>query len=788
MPYRNVCSRIALVTAVAFGLSACGGGGATVRPPVINTPPPPPKAETPDPDLVASFKTDEFNRTWALDAIGAADAYALGYTGKDALIAVIDFNFDLATDELNLHSGSRSADPVNVAIYEAQIGEEREVSPHGMAVAVTAAGVKNDNGIHGVAFDATVIAVDYFSGVNSRQVMQNGVLYTVSDPWTYAFNLGARIFNKSFGYDEDDIIENPPIVSQRYVIEFDTTAVELGGLVVSSAGNNADPEPSLSNLDALERLQALGLLDSGPGAYIIAGSVDEDLTLSSFSDAAGNGPARFYYLVAPGGQVTFPWTDGLAVGSGTSFAAPTISGAAAVILGRWPTLTAREVADIMFDTATDLGAAGVDEIYGNGLLNLSAAMQPVGQAKLAVAGAPSKAVTAAAIDLGAAFGDASSLRSALSNVMILDDYNRDFSLDANTLVTSRGGRLNIEARFDARRNWQSAALGLTGVGQLNYSLSRDIRTVPAFALAGQAEDDFSPQIDAVFEFTGQYADKKYYIGTGRSLSSALAREPYVSAASDGVSLTGANDTPLPTGRGIYFAVNNALSENTDVWFGVSQSRTQGYEFHPVEALQNDTDITAVAMRLDHYVGSSRFSAEFGASLETGSLLGSRSAGGLAVAGGATNNWISLTGGWQLADSIFLESKATLAVTAPHNVGGSILGDLGLITSSAVQIKASWQNAFAPDDSFTLMVHQPLRVENASATLTTGVGLDQNASVEFTNYRVSLAPAGREIALETSYRRNWQGWYLEANAAYRLDAGHFAGQKDAMFAFNISRLF
>jgi len=792
MPRRADFSQFALITALCLSVSACGGGGNNAPAPIATPPAPTPPTENPapDPNIVASFKTSEFNLSWGLDAINAAEAYALGYTGENALIAVIDFNFNHASNELNLHPGSVGPVPKNVAIYEAQIGEPATDTPHGHAVATTAAGLKNDNGIHGVAFDASVLAVDFFSGVNSRQEVFDGVLYTISDPWTYAFNRGARIFNKSFGYDEDDIIENPPIVSLGYTIEYDTTAVALGGLVISSAGNNSDLEPSLSNLDAIARLSQQGLLNSGPGAYIIAGSVNEDLTLSNFSDQAGSGESRFHYLVAPGGQVAFPWTDGIVIGNGTSFAAPYISGAAAVVLSRWPSLTGRELADILFETATDLGAPGIDEVYGNGLLNLEAALQPIGQAKLAVSAAPPQAVSAAAVQLAPAFGDAKGLSQALSQTMILDDYGRDFFVNASKLITSPEGRTNIEARLNARRNWQSASLGLATAGQLNYSLNRDTRSTPAFALAGQAEQDFIPTIDAVFEFAGQIDNKKWYVGTGRSLSSALAREPYAEAVADNFSLTGANDTSLPTGSGVYIAVNNPVSTNTDLWFGVSRSQNHGQPLHPLKTMQQTSSVTSFAMRLDHYIGNQRLSTEIGASIEESSLFGGQSTGALQFGNGATTSWLTISGGRKLSQTITFESRATLAVTDPssRNVQ-SLISDIGLITSSAFQIKASMANAIIKDDSFTLMVHQPLRVENASALLTSGQSLNADTgAVIFSNQRISLAPSGREIAIEAAYRASIIGWQVEANAAIRHDAGHFSGQQDTLFSFNISRYF
>ena len=59
-------------------------------------------------------------------------------------------------------------------------------------------------------------------------------------------------------------------------------------------------------------------------------------------------------------------------------AAPVISGAAAVLQGAWPHLTAQNVVRILLDTATDLGDAGVDNIYGHGLVNLEAAVDQQG--------------------------------------------------------------------------------------------------------------------------------------------------------------------------------------------------------------------------------------------------------------------------------------------------------------------------------------------------------------------------------------------------------------------------
>ena len=60
--------------------------------------------------------------------------------------------------------------------------------------------------------------------------------------------------------------------------------------------------------------------------------------------------------------------------SGTSFAAPLVSGAIALMYERWPWLRAypKDVAKAILESAQDLGAPGVDPVYGHGLLDIEA--------------------------------------------------------------------------------------------------------------------------------------------------------------------------------------------------------------------------------------------------------------------------------------------------------------------------------------------------------------------------------------------------------------------------------
>jgi len=776
--------------AISTTLAACGGSSSPRLVPVIPTVVTPPE-QPPLDGNPADFKTDEYNRNWGLEAINAASAYAKGYTGDGVIIGLVDFNFDFTSDELNFHSASRGANDDLRAIYEAQFDKPASTQPHGQAVAVVAAGVKNDTDTHGVAYDAEVIAVDFFSGVRRYQETSNGILYTISNPYLYAYENGARVINKSLGFDEDDVVSNLPDVSERYTLEYETTAIEAGALIVASAGNNHDPEPSLSNLEAIERLADRGILNKGPGALIIAGSVDENLEISDFSDRAGDGVARFHYLVAPGERVVVPWTTdadgpGLYYLSGTSFSAPHITGAAALILDRWPSLTAREVADILFETATDLGAAGVDNIYGHGLLNLDAALQPTGQAQLAIKGG-AQPVSGAAILLGSAFGDAAGLNAGLSDIMILDSHGRDFQMDASGLVQPSTEKRLLEGALNLRRDQQASSLGLGGLA-LNYSLARERDYAPAFALTGQAEQSFDPIVDASFEFTGTLGNTTWAVGTGRNLTDALRRQPVDYRAGQTLSVTGANTSPLPGADASYMAVGQPVGGSSMIWLGLSLDQDSGTDRHPVKAFRKDSRTQSVGARFEHFTPNATWALEAGLSREDGSILGSRSAGGLSLAGGADTTWLGAGGIWFFSDHVSASMNGTMTMTHTSARTGSLFDDVGTILGTSFTARLTAVEIMTDADQLSLTLHQPLRVESASAQLTVGDTLDANGNVLYRQRHLSLAPSSRELALELAYRMQLSGWFLEANAGQRFNAGHVANRHDTLFLVGLSKTF
>jgi hypothetical protein len=774
---RGSVSAVALAWALAACAGGGGGGGAVSMPntPGTNiTPAPAPPAPVLTPE---SYRTAEYNLSWALEAIHAAEAYAQGYSGNGITIGFVDFNFELGSGEVRYDNASRGPQAQAVQLYTAQTRSTPSPDTHGHAVAVIAAGVKNELGIHGVAFDARVLAVDFFAMVNETQETVSGKRYHVSDPWTYLTQGGVRIISKSFGYDTGDIISNPPVVSEYYVVDSAAIAVQNGAFLVSSAGNNSGANPILSNMDTIDDLRAANALN-GPGAFVIAGAVDRNNQIASFSNRAGT--ARDDFIVAPGVAISAPYNGSVQTVSGTSISAPIVAGAAAVVLQRWPSLTARQLADVLFASATDLGAPGVDAVYGHGLLNLNAALQPVGVTTMAVpSGAP--ALASSGLVLGAAFGDAPAFRMALRGSMVLDRFGRDFTFDASRLAGARPASLPLAGLLRRQFFWHGAQYDL-GTGTVSFQLRDD--AAARLVSANGLEAETTPQ--TIVQFAGSDGGIGWMAGSGLALTDALAPERSRSFAA--TPLTRAFATVLDQQGGSFAALRVTLDPGTTLSFGVSQANDV-IGGHPVAALREGAPARAAALRLDRVQQQARFAFELGTLVEDDAVLGTLSSGGLRLTERSATVWNTLSAEWRLAPQWSAKTALTLAVTDPGSVRGSVFSSLGTVLSTGASLGIAGQDIFAPDDVLGFTVTQPLHVETAAATLVSATARDVGAGVtQFATNGVSLAPSGRELALESSYRFALGVWTAEAALAYRFDAGHRAGLQDAAAILSISRGF
>ena len=159
-------------------------------------------------------------------------------------------------------------------------------------------------------------------------------------------DFGCQVLNLSLGVSTD-------YESLREAVDY---AEEKGVIIVAASGNDGTSTlyypagyDSVIGVSAVDRNGSIYLHSShNSGVSIAVPGVDLRSTGSA------------------GGYAYF---------SGTSFAVPQVSGAAAVLLGIDPTLTPAQVLELLTGTATDRGDAGYDKYYGCGILNLGACVE-----------------------------------------------------------------------------------------------------------------------------------------------------------------------------------------------------------------------------------------------------------------------------------------------------------------------------------------------------------------------------------------------------------------------------
>ena len=113
-------------------------------------------------------------------------------------------------------------------------------------------------------------------------------------------------------------------------------------------------------------------LDSSNVIYV--GEVNSSDSIPDWSNQAGS-THKNQFIVTSSDEVTTA-SDGTP--SGNSYAAPRVAGVGALVRHKFPNLSGSQTATVILHTADDLGATGVDAVYGHGKLNVGKTLAPVG--------------------------------------------------------------------------------------------------------------------------------------------------------------------------------------------------------------------------------------------------------------------------------------------------------------------------------------------------------------------------------------------------------------------------
>jgi hypothetical protein len=447
--------------------------------------------------------------------------------------------------------------------------------------------------------------------------------------------------------------------------------------------------------------------------------------------------------------------------SGTSFSAPTISGAVALMAQAFPNLSGKQIVQLLFNNADDLGAAGVDSVYGNGALDLARAFAPQGQTSLANSQSPVSLTSNG--NLPAVAGDAKSGTGL--GAIILDGYNRAYVVNlAKTLRAADAEHpLARSLMGDVR-----VAGGHAGPVSVAMTVSERHDLVRGFALdrLGIGPDD-ARKARLIAGSAVARLDKKTAVAFGFS-EGAKALERRLNGAAPEAFLIAkdiAGEPGFAAKRNGSVAVRRQFGHT-----GVTLSSETGNVWQDVQTSATGSPYRWTSVAVDRAFGRNWLSFDLSRLEEKQSVLGGRMSDALGGGG---------------AMSLFLDAEAR------HDFGNGWSADLmarrgwtsfgaGKFQTGAYSFDLSKRGVLGSNDELGLRLAQPLRVESGGLAMWLPTSYDyatQTATSAFST--MSLRPSGREVDAELSYGSNLLGGnaWLGGNLFYRRQPGHIADATD-----------
>ena len=675
-----------------------------------------------------------------LEVINAHKAYGYGLSGSGETIAIIDAGFNTSHNELNAKT---------ITQYGTQTAATgaNATADHGLIVSSVAAGEDDGTGMQGVAPSASLHLASYNQSNGntyypthwanatdnaSSAVAQNnswGINYQIdtlqsdisSNSWTNAYGI-AQKFHSS-GYTANEASANAYITALN---NFQDHGVIVYALSNTTSYTDADFQAALpvlfSNLEE---------------AWITA--VNVEITGSSGNEtytrkSAPCGSTAKYCLGADGYQIVGAAYDDSNTSSywagvsGTSFVAPQISGAIAVLAEAFPNHTPAELTDRLLasadntffshDAAVTFGngvSHGYDDEFGHGILDIYAALNPI------TSSAYTRIYTGKSTEVG-----------------------EEYQIGDSKLLASNSFGDSLQRGLIGEVGYTYDDLG----GGFEYDMSYHIDLLPSkeplINLSSELASLSSPLINEKHPYLSQNIDTLITVGT----SSLPVQSFFNSNISSSINLSDYQNSYLGSGEGgigvgaTYQLNNSRILLGATVPVKVDNGQTIGSRKTIVSSLEyGDPSVQSVTLMA-------------GLSEDKDNLLGSTGANAFSLSGAkATTAFTALKGQKQLLDNFSLTGMATLANTNMTSPSNSFVDSASDVKSSSVALFANMKN-LTDDDQLSLFVNQPNRVNDGSMAIKIASLADSNRNISQTIKHIDLESSSRQLNYGLSYRKDF----------------------------------
>lgn len=598
---------------------------------------------------------------------------------------------------------------------------------HGTHVAGIIAADKNDNNMHGIAFSNTNL-------IAARWDFMTYPGYVISK----MVDNNAQIINMSFGYNASDEINATTLTDNYYRIARDEIdnyimtgvlkAATNNTIMVMSAGNEGYSQPGLHN--AIPLLSAHK--DALQNLFITVVAVGSDGKITSYSNRCGI--TKNHCIAAPGGSSNSPiWSTGTygneMVGmSGTSMAAPVVSGSIALLMGAYPYLTPQQVVELVFESANKKGDYANTDIYGQGLLDLEAATNPQGYLATIEGNTVENHalnITMSRIVVPATFQTAL-VKNMPKNMTAFDKYKRPFTISTASMVQST---------HSGYRNFKNDLYNFSRHRIINRSDSDEFSF-------GFAPSSFSNTDTGMGFMNISYRSENRETSFFFTENSRFGGKDY-------------NDSTL---FNPYLAMNNAYGMNNmlnydRLGFGFSfMTGENGLYDGDTDYHDHDFDNRSYAFNIESKYAITpqiNISAISGMLAEDDAILGMNGRGAFGV-GDSNTYYAGLAINWTPSAKWSFGGTYYHGWTEPTSTNSSIISTSRMLSDS---FALDGHYNLNKTDVIGLQISSPLRVYNGHADFNIATGRDKYSDKIYReNIRSSLKPSAREYKFALYHNR------------------------------------
>ncbi len=680
-------------------------------------------------------------------------------SGRQAVIGVVDGSFSADSDLAD-----------NIAWSG---GGATSVNGHGAGVASLIAAAHDGEGILGIAPQAQLATYNPFDADNTATWagVQQGIeelllAYVGGNDTGYV-----SVVNLSLGESGWAVSQGlADVLNSNHLRRYNNETT-----YVVAAGNDGITQTADIDWDY-----------SSDTTFILVGSLGLNGEISSFSNRPGsaclldNGVCEagneLYNrtVVAPGELILVSdGAGGVVRRSGTSFAAPLVSGTISLLHDRWTWLARNpeETAEIIFRSARDLGAPGVDEVYGHGLLDVAASQSPLDFNALTFKshrgnGKSTVAVTTSVSELlGAGIpGHWETDGAFITAIEKIGNTYRDFAIPVSSLTY--GGTTDVLGRGEQRfqdfirgrfEKWllskgkDKNGNGKVGVTQITSAVAptRGEWSLQYDMIAPRLTDEGAiDPVHTAASLTDPSGKFSFTVGHGQGALS-LTGQRFGLISDHDQDVGGVNPILGLASGEVFGSASFKPTPSTTITAGFSEEREDWQDISGVSELQREIqrnlgarEARAMILGVEQKVTDNvSLNVQWTNLREDDALLGVQTSSDEFLGNGSRTDAVTISATVNVGQGFSFDLSATGAGT--DTAGGQLFANSNRITSTAGQITMNKRGLMGSNDVLRVSVGQPLTVESGQLEFTSEQVVDRETG--------ELGFVTQSIGIETKRR-------------------------------------